>query len=123
MLIMGGLAWPMWPGNVHALSLGYELPGYEAEQHYNPDAEWCKQMKCSEVWLTKIPLGLCPSGYTWWIQDLVGCQIISGICYGFYSGGDMDCEDDGEDSWEPDPWEDRWWWCKNGVNRGEVETP
>gem|GEM_PF-2987629 len=115
--ITAGMAWLAWPGSVRALSLGCELPGYEAEQHYDPDVERCKQMKCSEDWFTKIPWELnCPSGYAWWIQELTGCEVINGVCYGFYAGGDMECEDEGEDSWEPDPWEDRWWWCKNGAN-------
>ncbi|MGB9590713.1 MAG: hypothetical protein ACPL68_07495 [Candidatus Hydrothermia bacterium] len=109
MLVLAGMAWLMWPGKAGALSLGCELPGYEVGQHYNPDAEWCKQKKCSPEWLYKIPWGLCETGYAWWIQKLQGCQIIGGACYGFYAGGDIDCESEGEDSWEPepDPWEDR----------------
>lgn len=70
-----------------------------------------------EYWDTKIQWGLCDLGYAWWIQELQGCQIINGICYGFYGGGEMDCENEGEDDWWPDPWEDMWWWCSEKVNK------
>lgn len=75
--ITAGMAWLAWPGSIRALSLGCELPGYEAEQHYPPVDEECRRW-CDLYSFRKGQTDKCPSGWYEAWYELTGNDCLDG---------------------------------------------
>ncbi len=97
LFIMAGMAWLMWPGKAHALSLGCELPGAETEQHWYPDVERCVELKCDRYHFSKGPMYICDEELAWFTAELVGCTNYMGQCIPHYGPPDWDCQEPGDD--------------------------
>ncbi len=110
---MVGMAYLMWPAKARALSLGCELPGYEAGQWKPPEGsdkvEWCLQQGCMPMDYDKFSHMACPSGWQDQWKDLVDCRVTLGMCHEIWGSPDLDCE--GPDGPGNSTWEDPWEWC------------
>lgn len=112
-IVLVGMAWLMWPGNARALSLGCELPGYEAEQHWPPIPDECREY-CRSFYTWKDAWPYCKSGWAYFDMVLEYNVPLDGGWECHWVSSKIRCESPDEylvgGPYGYDPWGDPWKW-------------